>query len=79
MQRLDKLIRNLIQEADESNTSDSITFENLGSILQRLGIFQNLQFHKGDQLNQSTLTLNHSKIKPERLSAEVLYDYFLSR
>ena len=71
MQRLDKLINSLIRQADETGSKDSITFENLGTVFQRLGVFQNIVFHKDDSLNQTTLTLNHGKVKPERLNAEV--------
>lgn len=71
MKKIEKIIRSIIEEAEEPATAGNLTFENLGSVLQKIGIFQNLEFQKSDKMNQTSLSLNQSKIKPERLNAEV--------
>lgn len=71
MQRVEKLIRSIVTNAEEPKAEGLLTFENLGSVLHKLGIFQNLEFNKEDRLNQSSLTINQAKIKPERLGSEV--------
>ena len=71
MKRIEKIIRSLIDDAEEPSSNGNLTFENLGAVLNKLGVFQNLEFSKSDKMNQTSLSINQSKIKPERLSAEV--------
>jgi hypothetical protein len=74
MNRIKKAITHLIEEAEKPETKGQINFESLGMILSKMGIFQNLEFGKvedKDNNNQSQLSLNQSKVKPERLSHEV--------
>lgn len=72
-QRLQKMIKLIVREAEDPESEGSLKFENLGAILHRLGVFQGIGFKSDkDKLNQSTLTINKSMAKPERLTSEVL-------
>lgn len=71
-QRIHKTIKMIVTEAEEPGSESTLKFENLGSILHRLGVFQGIGFKQDkDKLNQSTLTINQSSAKPERLTSEV--------
>ena len=72
-QRLQKMIKMIVNDAEEPDSEGSLKFENLGAILHRLGVFQGIGFKQDkDKLNQSTLTINKSNAKPERLTSEVI-------
>ena len=70
MQRLEKMIRGVISDAEDGDTKGFMTFENVGVVLHKLGVFQALEFLKQD-LNQSSLSINKSKPKVQRLGQEV--------
>lgn len=70
-QRIEKIVRGIVNDAEDSGSSGALSFENLGVVLHRLGIFQSLEFNKDDNLNQSSLTINQTRAKPERLNSEV--------
>jgi len=46
MKRVEKSLRNLIDDTENSDTKGQLNFENLGTILYRMGVFQNLEFSK---------------------------------
>ncbi len=76
MNRIKKAIQHLVEEIEKPEQRGSLNFENLGMILSKMGVFQNLEFGKTEEkVNQSALSLNQSKVKPERLSQEV-FDNF---
>ena len=59
-------------DAEESDKAGQLTFEGLGTVLHRLGVFQNLEFiPKDNHGEKSSLHINQAKIKPERLNKEV--------
>jgi hypothetical protein len=72
MNRIKKAITHLIEEIEKPEQKGLLNFEQLGMILSKMGVFQNLEFGKAEEKpNQSALSLNQSKVKPERLSQEV--------
>jgi len=72
LKRLQKAMKSLVENAEESETKGRLTFEGIGTVLYRLGLFQNLEFiPKNDQGDKSSMSINHAKVKPERLSKEV--------
>lgn len=73
MNKIKKCLQSLIQDqVTPSEGPATVSFEGLGVILSKIGIFQNLEFGKIDEkLNRSSLSLNQNKVKPERLSQEV--------
>lgn len=73
MNRIKKAITHLIVEVEKPEQKGSLNFETVGMILYKMGVFQNLEFGKTeDKANQSSLSLNQSKVRPERLSHEVV-------
>jgi len=72
LNRLQKAMKSLVVNAEESETKGRLTFEGLGTVLYRVGLFQNLEFipKEGDG-EKSSMSINHAKVKPERLSKEV--------
>jgi hypothetical protein len=77
VKRIEKSLRSLIEDTENPETKGYLNFENVGTILYRVGVFQNLEFTKSDKNNQSSLSLNQLKIKPERLSQEVCILVFI--
>jgi len=71
VKRIEKSLRGLIEDIENPETKGYLNFENLGTVLYRIGLFQNLEFTKSNKNNESSLSLNELKIKPERLSQEV--------
>ena len=60
-------------EEEDPNSPGFVSFENLGIILNKIGIFQNLEFIKADnKSNQSLLSISQTKVKHERLAREVI-------
>lgn len=89
LKRIETAIRNLIADSESQATAGKVSFENLGVILHRLGLFQNLEFqathHGDDHANKSSVSVNQTKVKPQRLTREVLgkrvsvSNFFLNR
>lgn len=78
MKRIERIIKTLVHDAEDPNNAGNLSFENLGIVLQKVGIFQNLEFNRNDKLNQTSLSINQVRIKPERLNAEVNIDIKLT-
>ncbi len=77
VKRIERSLRALIEDTENPESKGYLTFENLGTVLYRIGVFQNLEFTKSDKNNQSSLSLNQLKIKPERLSQEVFHSILI--
>ena len=76
--KIKKSLQNLINDTANPETPGQLNFENLGTVLYRIGLLQNLEFVSSvDKPNQSSLSLNQLKIKPERLAQEVFVKLFL--
>jgi len=74
LKKVEAALRNIIQQSENAKHPGSIDFADLGVILSRLGVFQNLEFNQDDHdPNQSSLSLNKSKMKPQRLSQEIAF------
>jgi len=75
LKKIEASLRNLISDVENPNSRGRISFENLGVILHRLGIFQNLEFiqQNDENTNKSSLSVNQSKIKPQRLAREIAF------
>jgi len=76
LKRIETALRNLIADSESQNTAGKVSFENLGLILHRLGLFQNLEFqstHTEDPANKSSVSVNQNKVKPQRLTREVAF------
>lgn len=70
--RIETALRNLIQEVEEFDQKDHLSFENLGLLLHRLGLFKNLEFSQGEEAShRSSVSINQSKVKPQMLAREV--------
>jgi len=74
IKKLQRALKSLVEGAEESETPDSLTFEGLGTVLFRLGLFQNIEFKpKSEEVERSSMSINHAKVKPERLSKEIFF------
>lgn len=74
LKKLQKSMKSLIMDAEESDKAGQLTFEGLGTVLHRLGVFQNLEFiPKDNHGEKSSLHINQAKIKPERLNKEIQF------
>jgi len=72
LKKVETALRNIIQQSENAHRPGFIAFADLGIILSRLGVFQNLDFIQDDNdPNQSGLSLNQSRIKPQRLTKEI--------
>ena len=72
LQKLQKSLSNLIKNAEDAEVPDQLSFEGLGTVLHRLGVFQNLEFTSNEADGEkSCLSINHARVKPERLAMEV--------
>ena len=73
MKRIEGALRHLIEDVGEPGQQGKLAFDKLGVVLHRLGVFRNLEFAQTPDHTKSSLTLNQSKVKPQRLTREVLY------
>ena len=71
IERLQKMVKAVVTEAEDVGAEGTLKFENLGAIFHNLGVFQSIGFNKSSRHNQSTLTINKLNAKPEVLSNEV--------
>ena len=77
LQKLQKSLSSLIKDAETPEATGEITFEGLGTVLNRLGVFQNLEFSPNNGNGErSSVSINHAKVKPERLAREVSLSMF---
>ena len=61
-----------MNEDEDPTAPGFVTFENLGVILNKIGVFQNLEFMKANsRSNQTSLSISQTKMKHERLAREV--------
>ena len=78
MKKIESALRSLIEDVAEPNQPEKLAFDKLGVVLHRLGVFRNLEFAQTLDHTKSSLTLNQSKVKPQRLAREVDYMSFPS-
>ena len=69
MNKLKVALQNTLRGFGEDDSPDFVNFEGFGSVLSKIGIFQNLEFEKiGRKL---VVSVNPIKMNPIRLSKEV--------
>jgi hypothetical protein len=72
--KLQQAVKSLINDSESQENPGHVTFEGLGTILYRIGLFQNLEFKpQENDPDRSSVTINHARVKPERLSREIQY------
>lgn len=73
MRKIEKALRSIIHDNEAPEQKEHLNFEGIGIILHGIGAFQNLEFEKSERGDRSSLSLNELKIKPERLSQEIIF------
>jgi len=73
LQKLQRSLSNLIKDAEDTEKPGHLSFEGLGRVLYNLGIFQNLEFNNSGDGEKSSLSINHARVKPERLAKEIQF------
>jgi hypothetical protein len=77
MTKLKTALLAAIKELEEPNSKDFLDFEAFGSVLNRLGIFQNLVFEKIE--GKLAVSVNPMKMNPTRLSKEIAFHEMIWR
>jgi len=73
LNKLQKAMSALILGVEDAKDGE-LTFEGLGTVLYRLGLFQNLEFvPKENDGEKSQVSINQARVKPERLQREIQY------
>lgn len=72
--KLQQAIKSLVSDCESLENPGNVTFEGLGTILYRIGLFQNLEFTpQENDPDRSSVTINQARVKPERLSKEIQF------
>lgn len=74
LKKLNNALKNLISHAEKQDAEGKVCFESLGTVLHQIGVFQNLEFVAPENDGEkSVLSINHTKVKPERLAKEIAF------
>lgn len=72
--RLQQAVKSLISDSESIENPGNLTFEGLGTVLYKIGLFQNLEFTpQENDPERSSVTINQARVKPERLSREIQF------
>lgn len=59
IKKITRTIQSLLSDVESPDAKGKVSFENLGSLLFKMGVFQNIEFGKAD--DKSSLHLNSTK------------------
>ena len=66
--RIEAALRNIIRDVEDS---ENLSFEGLGLLLLKLGVFKSSEFGQEEASNRSSLSMTQTKLKQQTLAKEV--------